>query len=75
MATTKPHKRHWADLSTGSKALILAGGAVEVVLTGIALSDLARRPQVSVRGPKRWWALGCVVQPVGPLLYLRFGRR
>jgi hypothetical protein len=28
-----------------------------------------------VRGPKPLWVLGSVVQPVGPIAYLVFGRR
>jgi hypothetical protein len=28
-----------------------------------------------VRGPKGLWALGCFVQPVGPIAYLTLGRR
>lgn len=49
--------------------------AVEVVLTTVALVDLARRPAEQVRGPKPVWALGCFVQPVGPIAYLLLGRR
>jgi hypothetical protein len=45
------------------------------VLTTIALRDLARRPWTEVRGPKALWALGCVVQPIGPIAYLACGRR
>lgn len=68
-------KRKWSELSPGAKAAIVVGGAVEIVLTTIALRDLAKRPSAQVRGPKALWALGCVVQPVGPVLYLTAGRR
>jgi hypothetical protein len=68
-------KRRWSDFTPGQKAAIVAGGAIEVVLTTVALVDLARRPSADVRGPKPLWALGCVVQPVGPLAYLALGRR
>lgn len=62
-------------MSTGQRAAIVAGAAVEIVLTTTALVDLARRPAAQVRGSKALWALGCVVQPVGPVAYLALGRR
>jgi Phospholipase_D-nuclease N-terminal len=69
-----PRKR-WVDLSTTQRAAIVAAGAVEVALTAVALADLARRSPSGVRGPKALWALGCVIQPVGPIAYLALGRR
>jgi hypothetical protein len=51
----------------------VVAGAVEVVLTTVALRDLARRPAAQVRGPKPLWLLACVVQPVGPIAYLTVG--
>jgi hypothetical protein len=71
MATT----RRWGDLSTAQQRTIAAVAVVEVVLTTRALLDLARRPADQVRGPKPAWALGCLVQPVGPVTYLMVGRR
>ena len=68
-------KLRWDDLSDGQRAAIVVGAAVEVVLTTVALVDLARRPREQVRGPKPLWALGCFVQPVGPIVYLAWGRR
>ena len=62
-------------MSTTQRAAIVAGAAVEVVLTTVALVDLARRPAAQVRGRKALWALGCFVQPVGPVAYLTVGRR
>jgi hypothetical protein len=67
-------KKKWSDLSDRQKAVVIVGGAIEVVLTTVALADLARRPAVQVRGPKLAWALGCLVQPIGPLTYLAVGR-
>jgi hypothetical protein len=49
--------------------------SVELALTATALVDLAKRPAAQVRGPKPLWALGCFVQPVGPVAYLTLGRR
>jgi hypothetical protein len=53
---------------------IVALASVELALTATALVDLARRPADQVRGPKALWALGCFVQPVGPVAYLAIGR-
>ena len=68
-------KKRWSDFSGGQRAAILVGTAIEVVLTTVALADLARRPRAQVRGPKPLWVLSCVVQPVGPIAYLVGGRR
>ncbi len=68
-------KKQWSDFSGGQRAAILLGSAIEVILTSVALVDLARRPPAQVRGPKPLWALGCIVQPVGPIAYLAVGRR
>lgn len=68
-------KKTWSELTRPQQRAICVGGAVELVLTAAALRDLARRPADQVRGAKALWALGCVVQPVGPLAYLALGRR
>lgn len=62
-------------MTTGQRVALSALVAVEVALTTTALVDLARRPGEQVRGPKVAWALGCFVQPVGPIAYLTLGRR
>ena len=68
-------KKHWSEFPKGQRVAIVASAAVEVVLTTAALVDLARRPRTQVRGPKLLWALGCFVQPVGPIAYFTLGRR
>jgi hypothetical protein len=68
-------QQRWSDFSPAQQAAIVAGGALEVVVTTFAIVDLARRPRAGVRGPKLLWLVGFVVQPVGPLAYLAFGRR
>jgi hypothetical protein len=68
-------QKRWADLSGTQRVLVVVGAALEMILTSVALRDLARRPAGEVRGAKVWWALGCSVQPVGPIAYLAFGRR
>jgi hypothetical protein len=62
-------------MSPAQRAGLLVLGSVELALTATALVDLARRPADRVRGPKVAWALGCFVQPVGPIAYLTLGRR
>ncbi len=68
-------KKSWDELSGTQKAMILTGISIELALTATALVDLVRRPRAQVRGPKGLWALGLVVQPVGPIAYLALGRR
>jgi hypothetical protein len=68
-------RRRWSELPAGQRVAIATGAAVELVLTTVALVDLARRPAAQVRGSKVLWALGCFVQPVGPIAYLALGRR
>jgi hypothetical protein len=68
-------KKQWSDLSASQQRLIIIGAACEAVITTVALVDLVRRPRAQVRGPKAVWALGCFIQPVGPIAYLTLGRR
>ena len=67
-------KKSWKDLSGAQRAAVLTVASVELALTATALVDLARRPAAQVRGRKALWALGVFVQPVGPVLYLAWGR-
>lgn len=68
-------KRKWSELTPPQQKALVAGAAVEVVLTAVALRDLAKRSSGQVRGSKRLWALSFVVQPFGPVVYLLRGRR
>ena len=68
-------KKRWEDLTPRQRAVIVAGGAVEVVITTVAFVDLARRPEAAGARAKRRWLMGFVVQPFGPIAYLAFGRR
>jgi hypothetical protein len=68
-------QRRWDEMSSRQKTVILTLVSVEIALTATALVDLARRPAEGVRGPKVAWAIGCFVQPVGPIAYLTLGRR
>jgi hypothetical protein len=68
-------KKSWSDLSAAQQKVIIAAGAAEAVITTVAVVDLIRRPKARVRGPKVLWLLTFAVQPVGPLAYLKKGRR
>ena len=69
--TSRPR---WSDLSPRKKAAIIVAAAVQLLLVGIAVNDLARRPAAQVRGPKWAWAPAMAVNFLGPLAYLRWGR-
>ncbi|QNN53429.1 PLDc N-terminal domain-containing protein [Nocardioides mesophilus] len=67
--------KKWSDLSRSQKRVVLVVGALESVMTALALKDLAGRPADQVRGPKPVWGAALFVQPVGPVAYFAFGRR
>ena len=67
-------RKKWSDLTPTQQRLVVALSVVEVVVTTVAVADLVRRPAAQVRGSKAVWAVGMLVQPVGPLAYLGFGR-
>jgi len=69
------NKKKWSDLTPPQQRAIKVGGALEVVLTALAVRDLASRPADQVRGSKALWAIAFVVQPFGPLAYFAAGRR
>ncbi len=68
-------KKRWSELSPQARTAIVVGGILELIMTTLALRDLARRPAAEVRGPKPLWLLAFFVQPFGPLLYFARGRR
>ena len=67
-------KKKWSELGGAQRAAILTAASIELALTACALMDLAKRPAEQVRCGKRFWALGVLVQPVGPIAYLAWGR-
>jgi hypothetical protein len=67
--------KKWSEMSPGQKSGVVTLSLVELLLTAVALRDLARRPGNAVRGPKWVWSVLCFIQPVGPILYLALGRR
>jgi hypothetical protein len=68
-------KKKWSELSPSARAGLVVAALVELVLTTVAMRDLSRRSRDQVRGPKWFWRLVSIVQPVGPLAYLALGRR
>jgi Phospholipase_D-nuclease N-terminal len=68
-------KKRWSDFSPRQQTAIALGAIAELIVTTIALGDLARRPAREVRGSKLLWLLTFFVQPVGPFLYYVVGRR
>jgi Phospholipase_D-nuclease N-terminal len=68
-------RKRWDELPGWQQAGIVVLSAVEIVLTTMAVADIARRPRARVRGPKALWAAGFSVQPFGPVAYLLLGRR
>jgi hypothetical protein len=67
--------KSWSELTDAQKTAILVLASIELSLTATAYVDLVRRPAELVRGRKGAWALGILVQPVGPILYLTWGAR
>ncbi len=73
-ATTK-QKKQWNEYSPAQRAAMGFIGTLQVVLTLIALVDLARRPARRLRGTKLFWLPTLFIQPFGPIAYLVLGRK
>lgn len=68
-------RRRWTDLTPRQRRLTVVAASVQLALAATAWTDLARRPGAEVTGPRWLWALVIGVNFVGPLSYLRWGRR
>jgi len=68
-------RKKWTELTGGQKAAVVLLGSLQLSLAATAWSDLARRPARQVNGRKGVWAAVIAVNWVGPLAYLRWGRR
>ena len=55
-------KRRWSDFSRRQQTAIVLGAIAELIMTTIALRDMARRPAEQVRGRKCLWVLAFFVQ-------------
>ncbi len=72
------HRKKWADLSPGTRRLLVLGMVVEGALKVAALVDLKRRPASQVRGSKAKWAVAvALANSAGlvPISYFVWGRR
>ena len=68
-------RRRWSDLTRRQRTVTVLAGVVQLTLAATSWTDLARRPAAQVNGPKPLWAAIIAVNFVGPLAYLRWGRR
>ncbi|MEU3269594.1 PLDc N-terminal domain-containing protein [Saccharomonospora sp. NPDC006951] len=68
-------KVRWQQLSGPKRMLLIVATAVQFGLAGLAWADLARRKPAEVKGPKRIWGLVIGINFIGPIAYLRFGRK
>jgi hypothetical protein len=67
-------RKSWSELPRWQRVAAVVLAPIEVALTTAALIDLARRPGRQIHGPKAmWWPL-VLIQPVGPVAYLGWGR-
>ena len=68
-------KRSWNELGPAPRAAIIAAGVVQLGLLGAALTDLRRRRDDQINGPRRLWVAVSFVNFFGPIAYFVFGRR
>jgi len=68
-------KKKWSERSRRSRTLIVAAGAIEVVLLVATLIDIKRRPADQIKGSKRMWTALAFVNIAGPISYFTLGRR
>jgi hypothetical protein len=68
-------QRFWSRLNPAQRAGLVVLATAQIGLALTAAVDLARRPRDAVNGPKWRWAAVLPVNFLGPLAYLRWGRR
>ncbi|SHK44284.1 Phospholipase_D-nuclease N-terminal [Pseudonocardia thermophila] len=68
-------KVRWADMTGRQRAAAVVVAGVQFGLLAAALVDIARRDPAEINGSKLRWALICLVNFVGPVLYFARGRR
>ncbi len=67
-------KGRFRDLPSWQQRTIGAAAAVQFTLLAAALTDIWRRPQAEIRGPKRIWSVAVFINFAGPVAYFLFGR-
>ena len=65
----------FTELPRWQRITTLVVAPIEIILTVTAAIDLARRPPSEIHGPKALWWAGILIQPVGPIAYLKWARR
>jgi hypothetical protein len=73
--TTLTTRRRWQEMPGWQQTGITVLAATEIVLTTLAAVDLVRRDKSAVRGRKLLWWPVLTVQPLGPVAYLKWGRK
>lgn len=69
------NKKSFKDLTGPQKKMVGAASTVQILLAGLALADIWRRPAAQIRGSRALWSAACAVNFVGPAAYFLFGRR
>jgi phospholipase D-like protein len=72
--STRSHKR-FRQLPVRTQLALLALAAAQLALLVWAQVDIHRRSDDEIAGPKLGWRLACLINFVGPLSYLRWGRK
>ncbi len=65
----------WKDLSSRQRTAVKLAGGIQLGLTALALTDIARRPAAQIRGSRKLWTLAALVNFIGPICYFLIGRR
>ena len=67
--------RKWKGLTPTQRGFVIVGAVVHITLLAVAQRDLSRRPPELIRGPKGLWRMVTMINVLGPLAYLVFGRK
>jgi hypothetical protein len=65
----------FSQLPLPQRAGLVVLAAVQLGLLVAAEVDIQRRPAEQVAGRKLWWRAICLINFIGPLTYLRWGRK
>ncbi len=68
-------RNKWSDLSGAGKAAVIGALAAHVALVGLAHSDLSKRADDEIRGPKWLWRMATASNASFSAAYFLFGRR
>jgi hypothetical protein len=57
------------------KRVLAVALVIHLIMVRLTWRDLSSRPDVGVRGPKRFWRLASLLNTSGSVTYWLFGRR